>query len=375
MTEPVRIRRARLDELELRLVEPFETSFGVERRRRFLLLTLESEDGTEGVAECVAAREPDYSSEATDTARWMIGRLLLPELFREPVAGPADFATRARRWRGHPMAKAAVEMALWDLFARRENVSLARSLGSRRRRVEVGVSVGIQKDIPSLVRRVGRYLEDGYRRIKVKVKPGWDDAALGALRDAYSDLRMWADANQAYSPDAVSEVRRWATRHRVEQVEQPFRERALDAHARLVRGARFLVCLDESVVDEESLDDALERRAATSLNIKPGRVGGLGTSLALAARARSARVRAWVGGMLESGIGRAHNVAFASREEIDLPSDLSASDRYYSEDLIEPPFELGPGSTLAVPAGPGIGVRPVESRLARARRRSRVYTA
>jgi O-succinylbenzoate synthase len=375
MTEPVRIRAARLEELELPLVEPFETSFGVERRRRFLLLTLESENGHEGLGECVAARDPEYSSETVDTARWVLARYLLPALFRAPVREPGEFASRAAHWRGHPMAKAAVEMALWDLLARERNRPLARALGSRRTRVEVGVSVGIQKDVPTLVRRVGRYLEDGYRRFKIKVKPGRDAAELAALREAYPDARLWADANQAYGLESAPAIRRWATANGIEQVEQPFPERDLVAHARLARGARFLVCLDESVVDEASLEDAIDRKAVTSLNIKPGRVGGLGTSRALAARARAAGLRAWVGGMLESGIGRAHNVAFAARDEIDLPSDLSASDRYYAEDLVDPPFVLGPGSTLSVPRGPGIGVQPVETRVARARRRSRRYIA
>lgn len=357
----VRLRRAELDELEMPLVEPFETSFGVERRRRFLLLRLEAEDGEAGLGECVAARDPLYSGESVTTARWMIETYLLPLLWREGVLEPRLFVERARAWRGNPMAKAAVELALWDLWARRHRQSLSEALGGRRRRVEVGVSVGIQRSVPALVHRVGEYLADGYRRIKIKVRPGWDERPAAALRKEFPDLRLWVDANQAYPPAAVGSIRRWASRYDVEQVEQPFPEHALAAHARLVRGARFRVCLDESITDMATLEAAFEMRSITSLNVKAGRVGGLGPGRDLGRRAAQARIPAWIGGMLETGIGRAHNVALASLSPFTFPADLSASDRYYQPDLVEPEFTLGPGSTLAVPQGRGIGVEIVES--------------
>jgi o-succinylbenzoate synthase len=356
----VGVRRIQLDELEMPLVEPFETSFGVERRRRLLVLHIESEDGETGLGECVAAQDPLYSGESVATARWMIETYLVPLLWREGALAPPKFQERARAWRGHPMAKATVELALWDLWARRHRQSLAHALGGRRQRVEVGVSVGIQPNVPALVRRVGEYLADGYHRIKIKVRPGWDERPVAALRTAFPDLRLWVDANQAYPLSAAHSIRRWAARYDVEQVEQPFPEHALAAHAGLVRGARFRVCLDESITDIHTLEAAVGMHALTSLNVKAGRVGGLDPGRALGHRAARARMPAWVGGMLETGIGRAHNVALASLAPFTFPADLSASDRYYRPDLAEPAFELGPGSTLSVPSGPGIGVEIVE---------------
>ncbi len=367
------IRRAWLDELEIPLVEPFETSFGTERKRRFLIVRLEDRNGEAGFGECVAADAPLYSSESVTTARWMLSRYLLPSLVRTVDTGPAKFRTSAQSFRGHPMAKASVEMALWDLHAKQRHRSLAHELGGVRARVAVGVSVGIQPSIPALVRRVGRFLEDGYRRVKLKVRPGWDEAPVRAVRREYPGLRLWVDANQGYRPAAGPAIRRWATRWGVEQVEQPFADRELRAHTRLQRGARFRVCLDESIVDAPSLEEALTLRALRSLNVKPGRVGGLAAGGELAQRARRAGVPAWVGGMLESGIGRAHNLALASLGVFALPGDISASRRYYREDIVDPPFELGPRSTLAVPRGPGIGVVPAERAYRKFLRRRRVF--
>ncbi len=355
------------------MVEPFETSFGVEKKRRFLLVRLETTDGLEGYGECVASTEPLYSSETTATAREMLSRRFLPLLVRMRSPTLEKFSDATDSYRGQRMAKAAVETALVDLAAQGEGVSVSRFLGGHRRRVEVGVSVGIQPTIPALVRRVGRYLDDGYRRVKLKVRPGWDAAPVAAVRRAYPDLELWVDANQAYPTEAQKRIRVWAEKYRVSQVEQPFPERAIRAHAELARGARFRVCLDESIIDRVSLDDALAAGALTSLNVKTGRVGGLEVGRALARRAARAGVPSWVGGMLESGIGRAHNVHLASLPPFTLPADLSASERYYRQDLIERPFELGPGSTLEVPAGPGLGVRVREEALRRARRASRTF--
>ena len=368
----MRIRAARLEELELRLVEPFETSFGVEHRRRFLLLELEARGGEVGYGECAAALEPLYSGETVGTAREVILRHLLPLVFDDEEVDAHRFLERAQRFRGNRMAKSAVETALVDLEGRERNRPVSALLGRGRSRVEVGVSVGILPSIPQLVRRVGEYLDSGYRRIKLKVRPGWDVAPLRAVRAAYPDIELWVDGNQGYPVDQAPHIARWARRFRVAQVEQPFVERAIGAHARLARAAPFRVCLDESVVDDASLDEALDARALSSLNVKTARVGGLFPSRDLARRARARGAAAWVGGMLESGVGRAANVHLASQPEFTLPADLSASDRYYAEDLIDPPFRLGPGSTLTVPRGAGLGVEVVEAAVRRARRRTTV---
>ena len=365
------LRSARLDELELELVEPFETSFGVEKHRRFLLVGLEAGSGELGYGECVASTDPLYSDETVATARAMLAETLLPLVLRLDDPTPEAFRRATQRYKGHRMAKAAVETALVDLAARERRVSVSDLLGGGRRRVEVGVSVGIQPTVPDLVRRVGRYLVDGYLRILLKVRPGWDAVPVRAVRREFPDIEIWVDANQAYPPRSVDRIRRWAGASRVAQVEQAFPERAIRAHAELARRAPFRVCLDESVVDRASLEDAIAAGAITSLNVKTGRVGGALVGRELSGRARRAGIPSWVGGMLESGIGRAHNVHLAALPSFSLSNDLSASDRYYAEDLIDPPFVLGPGSTLEVPRGPGLGVEISESRLRQARRASR----
>lgn len=370
MTVP--LRAATLDELEIPLVEPFETSFGVERRRRLLILRLEDADGTEGWGECVAARAPLYSAESVETAGWVIGEILIPRLLEVPRVRPDSLAPSARGLETHPMARAAVEMALWDLSARQRHRPLAKELGGVRPRVEVGVSVGIFPTVPALVHRVGRYLEAGYRRVKLKVRPGWDAVPVAAVRREYPEVRLWVDANRAFSPRSVRTISQWAKRNEVELVEQPFPTSAVEAHARL-RKEGVRVCLDESVVDRGSLELSLRRRAIDVLNVKPGRVGGHRSSIELARLAVGRGRLAWVGGMLETGIGRAHNVALASRPEFTLPADLSASGRYYTDDLIDRPFELGPGSTLEVPLGPGIGVEVDPRAYRRALRRRRRF--
>jgi len=367
----MQLSSARLDDIDLDLDEPFETSFGVQTKRRFFLLRLESRDGLFGYGECVATDDPLYSSESNVSAKDLLVRQFLPSLLRSRETSPEAFLQEVGHFRGNAMAKSAVETALVDLEARARGISVGRYLGGRRARIEVGVSVGIHPSVARLVRRVARYRNEGYRRIKIKVRPGWDAAPVRAIRREFPDLELWVDANQAYPPTAVERVRAWAEAGRVVQVEQPFPERAIWAHAKLARGAPFRVCLDESIVDAVSLEDAIEAGAITSLNVKTGRVGGLLTGRALGQRAARSKIPAWVGGMLESGVGRAHNIALASREEMTLPGDLSASSRYYREDLIDPPFELGPGSSIEVPRGPGLGVEVSERAIRRHRRSSR----
>ena len=366
------IVRARLEELEIPLVEPFETSFGRTVRRRALFVVLEDRSGLHGIGECVAAEEPLYSEETIATASWAIERLILPRLAGAWDGDPArGLPAELDRFRGHRMARAAVEMALLDLAGRLSRQSVARLVGATRSRVEVGVSVGMMGNSAALVDRVGRYREAGYGRVKLKVRPGNDAGAVRALRRAFPDLRLWVDANQAYPARAVRRIAGWATRYGVEQVEQPFAERDLLAHATLARAGPFRVCLDESVVDGGSLATAIGVGALTSLNVKPGRVGGSVPARGLARAARRAGVAPWVGGMLETGIGRAHGVALAARPEFTLPADLSASARYFPEEIIDRPFELGPGSTLPVPTGPGSGVEVDPRAWRRFRRKAR----
>ena len=369
---PVALRSAHWQVLEMPLVRPFTTSFGTERRRRVLLLTLTGQDGESGYSECVAGRDPYYSSEDTVTVEHVFRRYLLPALARiAGAASPRRFLAEAERIRGNPMAKAWVEMALWDLGARSQGTPLSRLLGGTRRRIEVGVSVGIQRSPADLVRTVAQYRAQGYRRIKLKVEPGRDRTFVEAVRQAFPEARLWIDANQAYRGEHVDSLARWVRDARVELVEQPFPEDALRLAAglarRLPRGS--LLCLDESVRTTEDLESALRLGAVGAVNVKPGRVGGLLCARAIHDLARDHGIPVWCGGMLETGIGRAHNLALAAGKNFLLPSDLSASDRYYAEDLIDPPFRLGPGSTLEVPRGAGIGVSPEPLRVRKYLRR------
>lgn len=374
---PLALRRATLEELEVPLRRPFATSFGTERRRRVLLLSLEERGGEVGYAECVAGRDPLYSYESVATAREMIVHYLLPGLAGGRGAGPLAFLAHAARFRGHPMAKATVEMALFDLQARTLGLPLQHLLAGPHRRprttVEVGVSVGLAKDPATLVDQVREYRDQGYGRIKLKVEPGRDEAYVRAVRRAFPSVPLWVDANQAYSARDLPFLARLAHAASLDVVEQPFPEDAWQAHARLARALprRTRVCLDESIASLPLLDLALALGATRTLNVKPGRVGGLAESVRLHDRMARARLPVWCGGMLETGIGRAHNLHLASLPNFRLPSDLSASDRYWTEDLVDPPFRLERGSRLRVPRGTGVGVEPEERVVRRLRRRSR----
>ena len=377
--EPVHPLRAVVDELELPLVRPFSTSFGTEEARRILLLTLEDADGVRGFSECVAGRDPYYSYESVPTVLEVLERYLLPSLAAlGNEVTPPRFLQAADRIRGHPMAKALVEMALWDLSARRSKLPLQKLLASGRpvrERVEVGVSVGLASSPRELVRQLEEYAGQGYQRLKLKVEPGRDQDFVRAARESFPDSPLWIDANQAYAAKDVDALATLCRSASLSVVEQPFGEDELLLHASLaqeLRGTPTLVCLDESVTSLGRFELALQEGAVGCLNVKPGRVGGLSRSLELHDRAETAGVPVWCGGMLETGIGRAHDLHLASLPGFRLPADLSASDRYWKEDLIEPPFRLGPGSTLPVPTGDGIGVEPEEERLSKVRLAQRV---
>lgn len=352
----MRFTQLEVHELELPLVEPFQTSFGVEKRRRFLLLRLETHEGTVGWGECVASREPLYNEEFTAGAEAALREVVLPRWRKARPEGAEDVRALLGPLRGNRMVKSALEQAVVDLESQHARLPLGRWYGGRRSRVRVGVSVGIHPTSKALVDKVGSYLDAGYRRIKLKVSPGKDVDLVAPVRRAFPEIEIWVDGNQGYRADAGPALRRWANRLSVAQVEQPFPERALSAHASLVRGARFRVCLDESIVDTASLEDALRQRALTCLNVKAGRVGGPIEGIRLARKAQRSGVPAWVGGMLESGVGRAHNVHLASVSCFSLSGDISATARYYRNDVTEAPFLLGPGGTLEVPRGPGLGV-------------------
>jgi len=356
----MRIEHAELRELPLRLREYFEISSGGKQDRRILLLTLHGE-GLTGWGECVVGEDPSYSYETTETAWHLLTDLILPEVVGGESPGPEDVLRPVSWIRGHRMAKAAVEMAAWDLAARMDGVSLSEKLGGSRSRVPVGVSVGIQPSDEALFEKVAGYVEEGYSRIKIKIKPGRDVEMLAGLRERFPEVPLMADANSAYRLGDAARLCELDALGLM-MIEQPLAYDDFLEHARLQALLDTPICLDESIESEGDLELALELGSCRILNIKPGRVGGHGTSRRLHDTMKAKGLPVWCGGMLESGIGRAHNVALASLEGFTLPGDISASRRYWERDIVWPEFEVEDGHTR-VPGGLGIGVEPDRERI------------
>jgi o-succinylbenzoate synthase len=370
MTAPVEIEAIELLRVRLSLVRPFRTSFGVQHERDALLVRVVA-DGVDGWGECVTTAAPVYSPEYTDGAAHVLEQHLAPRLLTDP--GPltgADVPARLAGVRGHQMARAALETAVLDAQLRRAEVSLSRYLGGVRDRVPAGVSVGIPDGgVEELLDQVAGHLDEGYLRIKCKVAPGFDVAPLQAVRTRFGDeLPLQVDANAAYDPREPDHVRALDGLDELgmELIEQPFAARRLRAHAQHAARWRTPVCLDESIEDAEDAVDAIASGATAVVNIKLGRVGGIAEAVAVHDACRAADVPVWCGGMLETGIGRAANVALASLPGFTMPGDTSASERYFAQDLTEP-FALHDGH-LTVPSGPGLGVTPRQEVLRRATR-------
>ena len=362
----MRIERIELRLLRLPLVRFFETSFGRVTDRQFLLVTVE-ENGAAGIGECVADADPYYSAETTSTAWHIIRDFIAPTLLGREVAHPREIYALLRLIRGHHMAKAAVEMAAWDLFARQQGVPLGRALGGNGAAIASGVSIGIQDSLDELVERVRIERAAGYRRVKIKIKPGWDLGAVERVREACGDIPLMVDANAAYSLSDAAHLAE-LDRFSLMMIEQPLDYDDLRDHAVLQRRLATPVCLDESIHSVHAAEEALAIGACRIINIKPGRLGGHGPSIALHDLTASQGVPVWHGGMLESGIGRAHNIHLSTLPNFTLPGDVAASRRYYAPDLIDPPIEVRADGTIEVPTGPGIGVDIVVDRVEAATR-------
>jgi O-succinylbenzoate synthase len=356
----VKIESAELLRLEVPLVAPFRTSFGTQTRRDVLLVHLVTGEA-EGWAECVAMEDPLYSSEYTEAAHRVIADHLLPRVFAIPDITAAGVAPALAGVRGHRMAKAAVEAAVLDAQLRAAGLSLGEYLGATQPRVVSGVSVGIHDSIEGLIRTVAGYLADGYARIKLKIEPGWDLEPVAALRREFGDISLQVDANAAYTRSDARHLAR-LDEFGLLLIEQPFDEEDVAAHVELSRIVVTPVCLDESIVSARAAFDAIRVGACSVVNIKPGRVGGYLEARRVHDVCAAAGVPVWAGGMLETGIGRAANLALAGLPGFTLPSDISGSARYFAQDITEP-FEPVDGR-IAVPAGPGIGVSPLPGALA-----------
>jgi O-succinylbenzoate synthase len=352
----VRLLEVELRRVRLPLVTPFRTSFGIQHDRDALLIKAVTEEA-EGWGECVAMEEPLYSAEYADGAQDVLRRFLLPRLFAAGALAAADVAPLLAGVKGHPMAKAAIEMAVLDAELRTAGRSFAAHLGGVREAVDCGVSVGITAGLAELLDLVDGYLAEGYRRIKLKIEPGWDVEPVAAVRERFGDdVPLQVDANCAYTPgdaDALAELDRFG----LLLIEQPLAEDDLMGHAALARRLATPVCLDESIVSATTAADAIAVGACGVINIKAGRVGGYLEAKRIHDLCSAAGIPVWCGGMLETGIGRAANVALAALPNFVLPGDTSASDRYYRRD-VTPPFVLDDGR-LRVPDGPGLGITPL----------------
>jgi O-succinylbenzoate synthase len=350
----MKIDRMTLTHLSMPLVAPFETSFGVTKDRECILVTVCSE-GLTGYGECVAERDPGYSYETTGTAWHILKEFIAPAILGQEIVEAADFQRRVERIRGHHLAKAGVEMALWDLRGKRESLSLRDLFGGGRDRVEVGVSVGLQASPQALVEKVEKYLAQGYGRIKIKIKPGRDVGDAAAVRKAFPSIKLQVDANSAYSletADSLTPLDDLA----LLLIEQPLNEDDIWDHHKLQGRFRTPLCLDESILTPRHARYAIEMGACKIINIKAGRVGGLSQAIAIHDLCHPLGFPVWSGGMLETGVGRASNLALASLPGFTLPGDISASDRYYKQDITAERFVLNPDSTIDVPGAPGLGV-------------------
>ena len=358
------IERVELRVLRLPLVRFFETSFGRVYDRTFLLVRLDG-GGLTAWGECVADNDPYYSAETVETAWHVISAFLAPLVLGVEFSHPRDVFPALRRVRGHHMAKAAIEMAAWDLFAKQAGVPLSAALGGTRTRVPAGVSIGIQDSLGQLTDRVAAELAEGYQRVKIKVKPGWDLDAAAAVRRRFGQVPLMVDANAAYGLEDAAHLAR-LDEFDLMMIEQPLDYDDIADHAALQRRLATPLCLDESIHSVRRGREAIEASACRIINIKPGRVGGHGESVRLHDLCASRGIPVWHGGMLESGVGRAHNLHLSSLPNFSLPGDVAASRRYYEPDLIDPPIDVAPDGTIGVPTGPGIGVHVVSERVERA---------
>jgi O-succinylbenzoate synthase len=351
--EPIQVRAIEIRLVRLPLNEAFETSFGSIDTRLVFLVSLESE-GITGWGEVVAAEEPRYSYETVGTAYHAIRDYLARELLAAPVAGLSDLAARFDKYRGHNMAKAGLELAYADLLAKAKGLSLAKLLGGMRERIPVGVSLGIQPAVDRLLKRVDHYLALGYQRIKLKIKPGWDVDVVAEVRRRHPAIWLSVDANAAYTLKDKDHLKKLDAFDLL-MIEQPLHHDDLIDHAKLQSEIETPICLDESVTGLRRAEQALGQASCHMINIKVGRVGGYSQALAIHDLCSSEGVPVWCGGMLESGIGRAHNIALASLHGFVLPGDISASSRYFERDVIVPDVRVSPDGFVDVPCGAGLG--------------------
>ena len=345
------------------LAFPFETSFGVTTGRRILLVELEA-DGLRSWGECVAGEHPYFSDEMVDTAWHITETELAPRLLNKEIESGRDCPALFEQVRGHRMAKAALENAVWEMDAQRQGLSLATLLGGTRKKIPSGVSIGIQPTVAHLMEKIETEVAAGYQRIKLKCKPGWDVAIFEEARSRWPDILLSCDANSAYRMEDADHIASWDRFHLL-MIEQPMWYDDFYFHARLQQRLGTPICLDECIRNRRDARAALELDSGRIINIKVGRVGGFTEAIAIHNVCQEFGIPVWCGGMLETGIGRSHNIALSSLPNFSLPGDVSASKRYWTEDIIEPEVTVSPLGEIVVPTTPGRGFEVVPERIDR----------
>lgn len=369
----MKIEAIHMREIQMPLAHPFETSFGVTTGRRILLVEIVSE-GVSAWGECVAGEHPYFSDEMVDTAWHITETELAPRLLGVEIAGGRDVPALLEQVRGHRMAKAALENAVWELDAVQKGVSLSELLGGTRKVIPCGVSIGIQATAGKLMEKIETELAAGYQRIKLKCKPGWDEEIFEMVRKRWPEILLSCDANSAYRLSDADRIAGW-DRFKLLMIEQPLWYDDFFFHAELQRRIKTDICLDECIRNSRDAEAALELGSGRIINIKVGRVGGFTEAIAVHDIAQKQGVAVWCGGMLETGIGRAHNIALSSLPNFSLPGDVSASRRYWSEDIIEPEVTVSSAGEIIVPTTPGRGFDIVLERVeARTVRKQTVRT-
>lgn len=355
------IKSIKLRHIKMDLLTPFTTSIGTEFDKDFILVEVKSKSGLSGWAESVSIKEPIYNEETVNTNWHIMSDFLIPLILREPIVHPDEVSERFRHIRGNYNAKAALECAIWDLYAREQNLSLAKALGGVKDKIEVGVSVGIQKSEKAMIQQIENYVSEGYKRIKIKIKRDWDVHILRAIRREFPAIPLMADANCAYTLEDIEHLQS-LDEFQLMMIEQPFASDDIIDHAKLQEKLLTPICLDESIHTVDDARKAIELGSCKIINLKIGRVGGLTESKKIHDLCMKHNIPMWCGGMLEAGIGRAYNVAITSLSNFTLPGDTAPSSHYWKQDIIEPEVEMKDGY-IYIPEGPGIGYEPSLSKI------------
>jgi O-succinylbenzoate synthase len=369
----MKIESITLREIQMRLKSPFETSFGTTLNRRIVLVEAIA-DGVSGWGEVTAPETPGYISETTETAWHVLSDFIVPAALGKDIATASELPVMVQHIRGHEMAKSGLENALWDIEAQMKGVPLSKLVGGTLEEIVCGVSLGIRETPQSLVKRVEEELKSGYQRIKLKIKPGKDLSYVEAVRKEFPNVRLSVDANSAYMLEDAALLKK-LDQYNLLMIEQPLNWDDIHAHSKLQAQLETAICLDECIHNARHALTAIELKACRIINIKLGRVGGHTEAREVQEVCRNRGIEVWCGGMLESGIGRAHNIAMSTLSGFTLPGDVSASKRYWDEDIIEPEVEVTPQGTILVPKGAGLGYAVRRDRIERATVRKNTWNA